>query len=117
MPKSTEFYELKTYCTFEWTSDPVNGCTVTGTNDNSIFLPAAGYFAGAAVEQEGEEGRYLCSTPLITSEGLARAYMFTFYLTNSDNTFYSSLGGNSRYHGRPVRAVCDIPEENSVTLY
>lgn len=43
MPTSTELYELKTKCTWTWTTyNGVSGMKVVGPNGNSIFLPAAG---------------------------------------------------------------------------
>ena len=43
MPTSSEIDELISDCTWTWTTlNDVNGYEVTGTNGNSIFLPAAG---------------------------------------------------------------------------
>ena len=41
MPTDAEWTELRTKCTWTWTSE-VNGMLVTGPNGKSIFLPAAG---------------------------------------------------------------------------
>jgi hypothetical protein len=44
MPTRAEQDELRNNCTWTWTTqNGVNGYKVTGTNGNSIFLPAAGY--------------------------------------------------------------------------
>lgn len=44
VPSTDNFSELINSCTSEWTTENgVNGRKVTGTNGNSIFLPAAGY--------------------------------------------------------------------------
>ena len=44
MPTEAEMEELKDNCTWTWTTqNGVNGCTITGPNGNSLFLPAAGY--------------------------------------------------------------------------
>jgi len=44
-PSWDDIYELQNYCRFMWeyNSDSVYGCRVMGPNDNSIFLPAAGF--------------------------------------------------------------------------
>ena len=45
MPTGSEFEELIDNCTWTWTTrDSVNGYKVVGTNGNSIFFPAAGYY-------------------------------------------------------------------------
>lgn len=47
MPTSVEFDELRNNCNWKWTSvNGVNGYEVTGSNGNSIFLPAAGQRQG-----------------------------------------------------------------------
>ena len=47
MPTDAEWTELRTKCTWTWTSDyngsGISGRLVTATNGNSIFLPAAGH--------------------------------------------------------------------------
>lgn len=47
MPTSGEIHELLNNCTWEWAQiNGINGYKVTGTNGNTIFLPAAGkYFS------------------------------------------------------------------------
>lgn len=44
-PTSADMKELLNQCTFSWgyNSSSVYGCTIKGTNGNSIFLPAAGF--------------------------------------------------------------------------
>ena len=43
MPTREEMHELKSNCTWEWTThNSVKGYRVTGSNGSSIFLPAAG---------------------------------------------------------------------------
>ena len=44
-PTQNDIVELANYCSFSWgyNSSSVYGCSVTGTNGNSIFLPAAGF--------------------------------------------------------------------------
>lgn len=44
MPTVDELNELKIHCQWDWTIlKGINGFKVTGSNGNSIFLPAAGY--------------------------------------------------------------------------
>ena len=51
MPTKAEQDELRNNCTWTWTTqNGVNGYMVTGSNGNSIFLPAAGHRDGAAVD-------------------------------------------------------------------
>ncbi|MCQ2308658.1 MAG: hypothetical protein MJZ78_01585 [Bacteroidales bacterium] len=58
MPTCDEINELKTNCTFVWTTqNGVPGILVTGQNDNSIFLPAAGYHI-----DESHYDAFMCGT-------------------------------------------------------
>lgn len=44
MPTKEEFEEILEKCTWEWTDmDGVKGYLVTGPNNNTIFMPAAGF--------------------------------------------------------------------------
>lgn len=64
MPTRTEIQELVNNCTWEWTTvNGVNGYRVTGSNGNSIFLPAAGCRYGTGVYNTGGSGGYWSSTP------------------------------------------------------
>lgn len=67
MPSKTECEELvdSTNCSWKWTTlNGVFGCKVTSKkNGNSIFLPAAGYYASSHVDFEKNYGGYWCSTP------------------------------------------------------
>ncbi len=100
MPSNTEMQELVDKCTWTWTSKSgINGYLVEGPNDNTIFLPAAGYRYSSSLRNSGSEGKYWSSTPYLLSQG---AYVLLF-------------GGSSRYvdylydraSGRPVRAVSE----------
>ena len=69
MPTSSEWEELcsKRNCTWEWTSiENTPGYLVTskkaGYTDHSIFLPAAGYFRGHAIEGAEKSAYYWSST-------------------------------------------------------
>lgn len=67
MPTKSEQDELRTKCTWTWTTlDGVNGYKVASqTNQNSIFLPAAGWFSSYNPDkllEAGYEGFYLSSS-------------------------------------------------------
>lgn len=64
VPTNSEMNELRNYCTWQWTTiNGVSGYNVTGTNGNSIFLPAAGYWDGSIPSYVGSRGYYWTSTP------------------------------------------------------
>ena len=98
MPTQTEMQELIDNCTVTWTTqNGVNGRLFTGSNGNSIFLPAAG-FLGIIENGAGSEGNYWSSS--LYSDGPDLAWSLYFY---SDNY---SMGRSSRGYGRSVRPVC-----------
>ena len=100
MPTKSEQQELLNNCTWEWTSlNGVNGQRVTGSNGNSIFLPAAGFRYGTSSYGVGSDGRYWSSTPFEVDGN--SAYNLGF---NSDS--YDWSWGN-RYYGRSVRPVLE----------
>lgn len=65
LPTDAEWTELRTTCTWAWTSDymgtGVGGYIIMGPNENSIFLPAAGYWIRAKLTDEGFRGLYWSS--------------------------------------------------------
>ena len=96
MPTDAELKELKDNCTWTWiTQNGVKGYKVTSkTNDNSIFLPAAGYRSSSDLIDAGSRGDYWSSSPS----------------TSDACILYFGSGGVSssssdRYFGRPVRPV------------
>lgn len=101
-PTMEEIKELCDKCTSEWvTLNGAKGRKFTGTNGNSIFIPAAGYLEGDGSNNAGRMGFYWSATlrtdgfpntawQLEINQGTARA-------TNST--------GYHRYYGLPVRAV------------
>ncbi|MBQ7254306.1 MAG: Ig-like domain-containing protein [Bacteroidales bacterium] len=59
MPTADEWDELINKCSWTWTTqNGVNGYLVTGSNHNSIFLPAAGLWSGSDIYYPGSLGRY-----------------------------------------------------------
>lgn len=109
MPTPVEWEELRANCTWIWTTvNGINGYRVSGSNGNSIFLPAAGFRYDAALKLVGSYG---------------------YYWTSSRDSYYGgyniSLGASDVYmdhlyrcNGQSVRAVYDglIPEPEE-TVY
>ena len=64
MPTREEMHELKSNCTWEWTThNSVKGYRVTGSNGSSIFLPAAGgYYYDGSLRGVGSLGYYWSSS-------------------------------------------------------
>ncbi len=101
MPTKAEQDELRTECTWEWTTlNGVNGYKVTSKaegNTNSIFLPAAGYRDDSSLNGEGSDGYYWSSS------------LYESYPSYACSLGFSEGWGwsyNNRYNGRSVRPVC-----------
>ena len=100
MPTYAEQTELRTNCTWTWTTqNGKNGYKVTGTNGNSIFLPAAGYRGGTGLNLAGSDGDYWSSS--LCSSDPTLAYFLYF------NFGFVDWNGYSRYIGFSVRAVSE----------
>ena len=103
MPTHDEQEELLSECTWKWTTqNGVNGYRVTGSNGNSIFLPAAGYRSGSSLYRAGEYGQYWSSTPLESNSDYA--YYLFFSSISSSNHLVSY---DKRYFGQSVRPVSE----------
>ena len=102
MPTETEMIELYQNCSHIWkTQNGVNGRLFTGTNGNSIFLPAAGLRNGSNELYGGGSSGSYWSSSLFTSGNPTIGLNLEF---NYDNC----LGhGAQRRYGFPVRAVCN----------
>ena len=93
------------YTTMEWTTrNGVNGMLVTSkTNNNSIFLPAAGEnyvdISDNPIIYEKGESTYYWARTLRESGGMFASYLYIY-----DNDAYTD-GGIYRCTGLPVRAV------------
>ena len=99
MPTYAEIVELVDSCTWTWTTEnDVNGYRVTGSNGNSIFLPAAGS-RDTSLTSAGSNGFYWSSTPVTGSK------------TNSYELFFGSSSCSTsfgyRYYGYSVRPVTE----------
>ena len=96
-PTLADFEELIKNCVWAQSSiNGVNGFLVTGSNGNSIFLPASGYRDGTSYNNDGKLGEYWTSTPHKDSE-------YSYYLFFSGDSY--STFWNSRYAGRCIRPV------------
>ena len=99
MPTYEQFIELKAKCTWTWTTQSgVNGCLVTGSNGNSLFLPAAGYRDDSSLYTAGSIGHYWSRT--LYSDNPLNVYHLCF---GSDEVFWYNYSG--RFFGSTVRPV------------
>ena len=97
MPTKYECQELINKCKWEWiTKNGINGYNVTGTNGNSIFLPAAGRRYGSSLNYAGRSGLYWSSTVL--------GYYAYILDSFSDNQY---MDVKYRYYGLSVRPVVE----------
>ena len=98
MPTYAELEELKTKCTWKWTTqNGVYGRKVTGPNSNSIFLPAAGYRYGSFLNYAGSDGDYWSSS--LDESNPSSAY-YLYFNSGSYSWYYYR-----RFYGQSVRAV------------
>ena len=104
MPTVSEFQELIDNTKNEWTQvHSVNGYKFTGSNGNSIFIPASGGRSGSSFSKQSTNG-YVWSSTLYTSvDGDALALRF-----NSDSI--SADIGLGRSNGLVVRPVKNVPK-------
>ena len=99
MPTGEQILELRNNCTWEWIQRyGVNGLLVTGSNGNSIFLPAAGWYWENTRYEENTYGIYWS---LWLGQSPA-AYSMEF---GPDG--WERLSMPERIYGFPIRAVFD----------
>ena len=97
-PSMEQFNELKENCTWAWSElNGVVGLLVTGTNGNTMFLPAAGYRLQSKAYSTGVQCNYWLNS--IVEAAPLNGYKM--YATSSVFQFNSS----SRQIGYTVRAV------------
>ena len=85
VPSEANWKELWSYCTWKWVSrGVVNGwLVVSRQNNNSIFLPAAGYKSGKTLKFADTQGYYASSTMDDEDENSAKYFYFSSrYLGN-----------------------------------
>ena len=102
MPTQDECQELTDNCTWQWGTygaTSVKGYFVTGSNGNSIFLPAAGSRYGTSLDGDDEWGRYWSSS--LDESDSDYAVSLNFY---SDDHY---VGKDYRYHGLSIRPVSE----------
>lgn len=97
MPTFAEQQELIDNCTWELTTvNGVYGYKVTGSNGNSIFLPAAGCRYESEIDDVGNAGYYFSST-------MSDELSVIIYFDDGDKMLYS----NYSFYGHSVRPVCE----------
>ena len=100
MPTKAEMDELCTKCDWTWTSQGGHkGYKVTGSNGNSIFLPAAGWCLPADTGGVDEGGYYWSSTLSSSASDFVRYLRFTSSRHRTDRNF--------RSFGQSVRPVTE----------
>jgi len=107
LPTKEECEELIKNCTWTWTEK--NGTlgyeVKSKTNNNSIFLPAAGSYENTDTNNErGVIGTYWTSTPAdkkYESVYLKEAFVLRFTSSSPYTLYYN------KYFGFSIRAVCD----------
>ena len=105
MPTLEQMQELLEYCDWQWTErNGVNGHLVTGPNEKTIFLPAAGGRADT-LYFDGSSGYYwsrtLCSQQKLKMEAADQEEAYIIYLDACFNEAWYA----SRFDGQSVRPV------------
>lgn len=99
IPTKEELDELHTQCIWKWECiNGINGYTITGPNDNSIFMPAAGFCIGSDSLAIGTDGGYWSSS--LESNEYDNAHSLYFNLKD----VYSNYTG-LRFFGQSIRPV------------
>ena len=103
MPTGFDFQELYDNCTHAWTiQNGVTGILFTSRiNGNSVFFPAAGYYFGTSLSNDGMYGCYWSSS--LNSQSYAYGLFFSSGDVYPQDYSY-------RFIGYPVRAVLDHPK-------
>ena len=107
LPTQIEMQELVDNCTWTWiTQNGVYGCLVTGTNGNSIFLPATGYrvFDQPAIYAE-RFGYYWTSTAYNETPNDDKSYGLSFGWDDYFQDIIYNLTGSNRSYGYTIRPV------------
>ena len=112
MPTRAEFVELVENTTQTWVEDyqnsGMNGTLFTASNNNSIFLPAAGYRLGngTPIEKTTRGSYWASSYDSSEDEG------FKLDVSQSGVNCHS----NARYYGQTIRPVYDKQAGNEILL-
>ena len=109
MPSLAERNELIANTTYEWTEvNGVKGIRYTSKiNQNSIFMPASGYYKGTELTQVGEYGGYWSSAIKDATTGKAAQPDMGCYIVFSqmNGKVYSSGHNVFRCYGQSIRPV------------
>ena len=98
MPTKAEIQELLDYTSNKWTEvNGVYGRKFTGSNGNSIFIPAAGDYYNGSVEDVGLSGNVWSSSFVTSDSGLAWNF-------DGDSVSADAVS-DFRCNGLPVRGV------------
>lgn len=101
MPTDAELNGLLTQTTNQWVTNyqgsGKNGRVFTGTNGNTMFIPAAGYWYGSSLYDAGSRADVWSSSLHSSNVAYARRLPFRSSGANMD--------GNSRYYGFSARGV------------
>ena len=118
MPTKEDMNELIDKCTWTWTQyNGIDGYEVTGTNGNSIFLPAAGYKgSGGPSYPAGEYGLYWLKNKL----NVAHNYFTDCLFFKSETSIRVGHDGARRF-GFTIRPILpsnrDLsPNDDKVTI-
>ena len=110
MPTDEEWSELRSNCTWTWTSlNGINGYEVKSTlNENSIFLPATGYYDNNSLLSANVEGYYWSSTVDAIGALNGTKYYNTAYARKivDGSVYRPSYSYGNRYFGQVIRPVC-----------
>lgn len=100
LPTLAEMQELCDRCTWSWTEqNGQKGCTVTGPNGQSIFLPAGGTRQGTGLYLKSSYGSFLTGTRDDSNRFYARSLVFF-------STGEHWIDTNLRDYGQSIRPVC-----------
>lgn len=101
IPTADEWCELRDNCTSAWTTkNGVNGRLLTGSNGNTLFLPAAGAYWDSDLFRTDDLGSYWSSS--LYTDNLYSAWGFDFVVDDADIRTHSRTDGLSI---RPVRSA------------
>ena len=107
MPTEEECQELQANTTHIWiTQNGVNGILFTASNNNSLFLPAAGNYSEASLYYTGEVGYFWSSTLSIFDLTVPPDYAGSIFFNSS----FCGCSGvfKNRDRGQSVRAVRSV---------
>lgn len=104
IPSSKNLQELIDHCQWKWECrNGRYGWKITGTNGNSIFLPASGAYSAYRLANVNESGRYWCSDMESTHSAFGLRFNSMSYEVKDDTKFY----------GRPIRPVFSNNHKNA----